>query len=149
MPLTCPRDHVDLRPDRIHEIAIAECPTCRGAWFELPALEELERSATQDQEALSGTIEFLETPDTLPCPSCGKPMQRFDYRAHNLQLDACDDEHGFWLDDGAAERVRQIMREREADMRRADRADATWQREREAAFKPTIVERMRRMLTGR
>jgi Zn-finger nucleic acid-binding protein len=76
-------------------------------------------------------------------------MQRFDYRAHNLQLDACDEEHGFWLDAGAAERVRQIMLERAADMRRADRADATWQREREAGFKPTLVERLRKLLLGR
>lgn len=149
MPLTCPRDNAELRPDRIHDIPVADCPTCHGAWCDLHALEELERTATQNEEALAGTIEFLETPDALKCPSCGKPMQRFDYRAHNLQLDACDAEHGFWLDDGAAERVRQIMREREADMRRSDRADATWKREREAGFKPSIIERMRKMLLGR
>jgi Zn-finger nucleic acid-binding protein len=149
MPLTCPRDNLELRPDRIHDISVAECPTCKGAWFDLPGLEELERTVTQDQAALAGTIEFLETKDTLKCPSCGKLMQRFDYRAHNLQLDACDEEHGFWLDDGAAERVRAIMQERVADVRRAGTADATWQREREAAFKPTLVERVRKMFAGR
>jgi len=149
MPLTCPRDNVELRPDRIHDISVAECPTCHGAWFDLPALEELERTATGDAEALAGTIEFLETEDALKCPSCGKPMQRFDYRAHNLQLDACDAEHGFWLDAGAADRVQAIMREREADVRRADTADARWQREREAGFKPTIADRMRKLFLGR
>lgn len=115
MSLACPRDGVELRPEHIHDVPVAECPGCHGAWFDLLALEELEKTATQDAEALAGTIEFLETEDTLQCPSCGKPMQRFDHRAHDLQLDACDGEHGFWVDAGKAERVREIMRGRKAD----------------------------------
>ncbi|HYM15580.1 MAG TPA: zf-TFIIB domain-containing protein [Dehalococcoidia bacterium] len=149
MTLKCPRDAAPLAEGRVHEITVAECPTCQGGWYDLPALEALERTATQDPEALVGTIEFLETDDTLACPSCGKPMQRFDYRAHDLQLDACDAEHGFWLDAGASERVREIMRQRQADVHRADAADARWQREREAGFKPTIIDRMRKLFLGR
>ena len=149
MALTCPRDGAELKPGLVDNIAVAECATCHGAWFDLGALEQLERSATQDDAALAGTIEFLETEDTLRCPSCGKPMQRFDYRAHNLQLDACDEEHGFWVDPGKADRVREIMHEREADMRRASSADTTWQREREAGFKPTLIDRMRSLFRSR
>lgn len=149
MAMTCPHDGSELKPGQIHNITVAECATCHGAWFELAALEELERSAAKDQAALAGTIEFLETEDTLRCPSCGKPMQRFDYRAHDLQLDACDAEHGFWVDAGKADRVREIMQQREADVRRSESADRTWQQEREAGFKPTLLSRMKGLFGGR
>ncbi len=148
MTLTCPRDAAQLTPDKIHGIPVSECPTCHGAWFDLLALEELEKSVTQDPEALSGTIEFLETTDSLKCPSCGKPMQRFDYRAHDLQLDACDQEHGFWVDAGKADHVREIMRQRVSDVHHADAAERTWQREREAGFQPGIIDRVRKLFLG-
>lgn len=149
MSLKCPRDGMELRPTQEHGVPVAECPTCHGGWYDLHALEELEATATQDPEARAGTIEYLENEDTLTCPSCGKKMQTFDYRAHDLQLDACDEEHGFWLDAGKSERVREIMRQRAVDMQRADAADLKWDREREAGFKSGIIDRLRYLFRGR
>jgi Zn-finger nucleic acid-binding protein len=149
MALKCPRDGAELQQGHIDGVPVAECPTCHGGWYDLRALEELEDAATQDPEARAGTIEYLETEDTLKCPSCGKDMQAFDYRGHDLQLDACDEEHGFWLDAGKSERVRQIMRERTADVHRADAAVRTWNREREAGFKSGVIDRLRSLFRGR
>ena len=41
-------------------------------------------------------------------------MTAFNYRAYNLELDVCDSKHGFWLDEGEAVRVREIVEERVA-----------------------------------
>jgi Zn-finger nucleic acid-binding protein len=149
MSLKCPRDGNELEPGHEHGVPVAECPTCHGGWYDLHALEELESTATQDPEARAGAIEFLETADALKCPSCGKEMQTFDYRAHDLQLDACDEEHGFWLDAGKSERVRQIMQQRTADVHRADAADRKWNREREAGFRGGVIDRLRSLFRGR
>ena len=50
----------------------------------------------------------------------------FHYRAFNLELDFCPNEHGFWLDSGEEKRVLDIMKQREKDMKRAQDAEAEW-----------------------
>jgi len=39
-------------------------------------------------------------------------MTAFNYRAYNLELDVCSQEHGYWLDAGEDGRVRDIIEER-------------------------------------
>ena len=43
-------------------------------------------------------------------------MHAFNYRAYNLELDACTEGHGFWLDAGESERVLEVMKERVAGL---------------------------------
>lgn len=31
-------------------------------------------------------------------PVCGEPMRIFEYRMHDLFIDFCPNEHGYWLD---------------------------------------------------
>jgi Zn-finger nucleic acid-binding protein len=53
-------------------------------------------------------------------------MRAFNYRAYNLELDACTDAHGFWLDSGEAARVQSVMQERVAGLQRSVTAEADW-----------------------
>jgi len=148
MALTCPNDGSPLAAANDHGVPYAACPQCGGGWFDLNELERLEATAGKG-DALAGTIEYAERASTLHCPSCGKLMVAFDYRGEDLTLDACDAEHGFWLARGDAERVRKRMRERVHDLVRAERADASWNAERERGFTPTLTERLRKLITGR
>ena len=55
-------------------------------------------------------------------------MTAFNYRAYNLALDVCVQRHGFWLDEGEADRVREIVEERVAGLERAAKAEGDWDR---------------------
>ncbi|HET9476765.1 MAG TPA: zf-TFIIB domain-containing protein, partial [Dehalococcoidia bacterium] len=62
----------------------------------------------------------------LKCPTCGKRMTTFNYRAYNLELDVCPEDHGYWLDAGEDGRVRDIIEERVRGLARAAGAEAAW-----------------------
>ena len=147
MPLVCPQDHTPLEPVKEHHIPHERCPKCAGGWFDLNEFERLEASAA-DESALFGTLEYAKRDALLNCPSCGKPMTAFDFRGHDLELDACKEEHGFWLDAGEVERVRSIMRERTHDLDRSARAQQAWDQERERGFSRNLVEKLRSFLHG-
>ena len=53
-------------------------------------------------------------------------MSAFNYRANNLELDVCGQRHGFWLDEGEAVRVRELVEERVEGLERAVKAEAEW-----------------------
>ena len=61
-------------------------------------------------------------------PVCGKPMTSFNYRAYNLELDTCEDEHGFWLDAGEERSLSDVMVERVRGLARATSAQEAWGR---------------------
>jgi Zn-finger nucleic acid-binding protein len=62
----------------------------------------------------------------LPCPKCREPMQRFNYRAYDLELDLCEQGHGTWLDAGEEKRVLELMEQRIKDLNRKAKAEAEW-----------------------
>jgi Zn-finger nucleic acid-binding protein len=148
MAMTCPLDGAALRPANDHGVPYAECPTCSGGWFDMHEFEELEATAGKGN-ALSGTIEYAERATPLHCPVDGDPMVAFDYRGEDLTLDACKDGKGFWLDGGASDRVRALMRERAQGLKRASKEEAAWNAERERGFEPTLTERLKHLLSGR
>ena len=53
-------------------------------------------------------------------------MQRFNYRAYNLELDFCEQGHGTWLDAGEETRVLELMEQRIKDLDRKAKAEAEW-----------------------
>ena len=53
-------------------------------------------------------------------------MRAFNYRAYNLEIDTCEDEHGFWLDAGEEGRVADIMEERVRGLARSASAEEAW-----------------------
>jgi Zn-finger nucleic acid-binding protein len=125
--MICPRDANELHTETEHGIIIDRCHACQGAWYDYEELAELEATVADDEQRV-GTVEYAKHQSVLPCPSCGQTMHAFNYRAYNLELDACAEGHGFWLDAGESERVRDVMRERLRGMRRSAGAEKAWAR---------------------
>jgi Zn-finger nucleic acid-binding protein len=149
MTLRCPRDGQALRPDRERGIDIDRCPACAGAWYDYGELHDLEASASSDEDALAGTIDYARHASPLRCLVCGEGMTSFNYRGNNLELDVCPHQHGFWLDAGEAARVRALMQERVQGLRRARAAQRRWNRSREAGFRDSFFDRLIDRLRGR
>ncbi len=53
-------------------------------------------------------------------------MVAFNYRAYNLEIDTCSEEHGFWLDAGEGGKVKDIIEERVKDLARSADAETAW-----------------------
>jgi Zn-finger nucleic acid-binding protein len=53
-------------------------------------------------------------------------MQLFNYRAYNLELDFCEQQHGVWLDAGEEKRVMELMKQRIKDIDRKGKAEEEW-----------------------
>ena len=125
--MICPRDGNDLRTETEHGITIDRCHACHGAWYDYDELAELEATVAGDEHR-AGMIDYAKHQSVLPCPSCSQTMHAFNYRAYNLELDACAEGHGFWLDAGESDRVRAIMQERVRGLSRAAGAQKAWAR---------------------
>ena len=124
--MECPRCNVDLIIEHHHGIEVDHCPSCNGRWLDHHELDELESTVPSTEEERRATIQYAKKQSELACPKCGKRMTAFNYRAYNLELDTCEDEHGFWLDAGETGRVRDIIEERIRGLNRAASAEAAW-----------------------
>ena len=123
--MQCPRDGSELVEERVHGIEVDHCPTCNGRWLDHHELDELE-ATKGDEDDRRGTIRFADRESELDCPVCGERMAAFNYRAYDLELDTCHNEHGFWLDAGEDGCVRDIIDERVRGLRRSQSAEAAW-----------------------
>ena len=126
--MKCPRDQTDLIIEHHLGIEVDHCPTCNGRWLDHHELDELESTVESTAEERRATIEYGERTSDLKCPVCERKMTVFQYRAYDLELDSCPDEHGYWLDAGEEGRVRDIIEERVKGLARARDAEAGWGR---------------------
>jgi Zn-finger nucleic acid-binding protein len=126
MALACPRDGAELTVGKEDGIEVDACPSCAGAWYEDEELALLEATVSDQEHHLAGMIDYAKRDSTLTCPECGAKMRAFNYRAYNLELDACTEGHGFWLDAGEAKHVREVMRDRVRGLDRAVSAQQQW-----------------------
>ena len=124
--MNCPRDGTELVVEHHRGIEVDHCPTCNGRWLDHHELDRLEATAAPDEDVRRATIEYAKRASELACPVCAQPMRAFNYRAYNLEVDTCEQEHGFWLDAGEEGRVRDIMDERVRGLARAASAEESW-----------------------
>jgi len=123
--LKCPRDQAELVVEMHHDIEVDRCPDCNGRWLENDELGALEATVASDDER-RGMIDYAKQASELLCPVCSKKMVAFNYRAYNLQLDTCEEQHGYWLDAGEEGRVRDVMEERVQGLARSATAEEAW-----------------------
>lgn len=147
--LTCPHDASALKTVREYGIEVDRCPTCKGAWYDAAELSLLEASVAAEDDQRRGTIEFAQRQSALSCPVCATAMRAFNYRAYNLELDACPHEHGFWLDAGEAERVRAVMRERVQGLARSAQAEQKWAGRRRTGSGGGVMDQLRSLFRGK
>ena len=123
--MKCPRCHAVLTTETELGIEVDRCHTCNGRWLDHDELAQLEATTASTEADRRATIEYGERLGGLHCPICDKLMTAFDYRAYDLELDACP-EHGYWLDAGEDGRIRDIINERVRDLNRSASAEAAW-----------------------
>ena len=124
--MKCPRDQSELVVEQQHGIEVDHCPTCNGRWLDHHELDQLEATVTANAADRFATIQYARHDGDLACPVCGKAMTAFNYRAYNLELDTCSEQHGFWLDAGEDGRVRDIIEDRIRGLQRSASAEAAW-----------------------
>ena len=123
--MDCPRCSVALQIKNYKGVEIDACSQCEGLWLDHPELDELEDNRFDDDDS-KGTMVYAVSPSDIACPQCSGPMKTFNYRAYDLPLDACEAEHGFWLDKGEEKRVLELMNQRIKDLNRSGSAEAEW-----------------------
>ena len=124
--LKCPRDGVELKTEAYQGVQIDRCASCDGRWLDHHELDAIEAIVARDEDQRRATIEYAKRPSELRCPACDKQMRSFNYRAYNLELDTCEDAHGFWLDGGEDQRMLEVMKERVRGLNRAASAEQRW-----------------------
>lgn len=125
--MKCPKCNTELEKKSYRGMEVDRCSNCNGMWLDLQELDQLEDKAF-DKDELKGTIVFSSTPTEHRCPHCGSQLRKFQYRLHGLELEYCENKHGYWLDDDEEKRVLELMDDRERDMRRKSAAEAAWKK---------------------
>ena len=125
--MDCPRCSTALKTEKYKGIEIDKCPKCEGMWLDHHELDQLE-DTVYDEDQRKGTMFFRSEGSDLLCPRCGRHMNWFRYRHYDIELDYCEEEHGFWLDKGEEKRVEEIMAQREKDVTRSAGAEVEWGR---------------------
>ena len=123
--MDCPRCKVDLKVEEHKSIEVDRCPSCQGMWLDYGELDQLE-DTTMDDDAAKSSLMFRSFGSELQCPKCDSAMRWFRYRHYDLELDFCEQEHGFWLDKGEEKRVLEIMQKRTKDLKRSASAEVQW-----------------------
>lgn len=124
--MNCPHGHGPLVVEHHHGIEVDHCPECSGRWLDAHELGELEATVASDPNDRRGMIEYSKRTSDLKCPVCDKRMTAFNYRANPLELDFCDDEHGYWLDGGETKQLQDLVEQRVRDLYRAASAEESW-----------------------
>lgn len=124
--MKCPKCNVDLVPAMRHRLKVNSCPSCKGMWFEHQELDQLEDEVFDFGEHAKGTLVVDSTPTTDKCPECSTSMNRFRYRFYELQMEVCKNEHGYWLERDEDDRVIELMKAEERDLKRKLTAEERW-----------------------
>ena len=123
--MNCPRCDVALDEKNHKGIEIDHCPQCKGLWLDFHEMDQLEDHAMEDDER-KGMIEYARRESDISCPHCNEVMETFNYRAHDLPIDHCKNQHGYWLDAGEEKKVLEIMGQRVQDLKRSSSAEESW-----------------------
>ena len=147
--MLCPRCKVDLRVEKHAGIEVDHCPTCNGRWLDHHELDALEATVPSSPEERRATVQYARRQSELACPTCGTRMTAFNYRAYNLEIDTCEEAHGFWLDAGEEGLVRDVMEERVRGLARAASAEESWGRVLGRIGNKSVWDNIKRKLGGR
>jgi Zn-finger nucleic acid-binding protein len=121
---------------------LRECPKCEGIWADTASLQQIVTDQER-QSALLGTAAPLPRPDPelekvryIPCPVCGKLMNRVNFaNCSRVVVDVCT-AHGTWFDRDELRSIVEFIRAGGFDAARAKQiAELEEQRRRLSAAK--------------
>jgi Zn-finger nucleic acid-binding protein len=143
--MKCPKCESSLEKYKYKGIETDKCPNCQGMWFDFQELDDLEDKEFSIDE-LKGSLIYRPEDVNLKCPTCEKNLKSFQYRINDLHLEYCEDSHGFWLDSGEAERILELMDQREKDIDRKAKAEADWARMLKRFRKKSFLDSLKNLL---
>lgn len=106
-PLQCPRCRAEMQSLMLGTTKVRECGACGGLWMDPQDLQRLADAKEQHSAIIAVLAAHVPAapslPDViryLPCPECGKLMNRSNFaKSSGVVLDLCRT-HGAWLDRG-------------------------------------------------
>ena len=116
--MKCPNDHTDLKQTKRDGVQMDICPNCKGMWLTRHELAELEDKVFNFGDDEKGSLMLGSSSTNLSCPECAKPMKSFQYRLYDLEMDFCEDGHGYWLTANEDKRVLELMNTEEKNLGR-------------------------------
>src|SRR3984957_8539962 len=146
--MKCPNCDNELMQTKREGIDLEYCPSCRGMWLTRQELEELEDEVFDFGDDEKGTLIFNATATSCKCPQCGKLMKRFKYRLYDLEMDFCEDGHGYWLEADEDKRVLELMKEEEKNLGRKVLAEDRFAAHLQYLRSGSIVDRIRDLATA-
>ena len=123
--MKCPKCNNQLAKEMHMDIEVDRCGNCKGMWLDFEELDQLEDNVF-DQDELKGTTIFSSMPTEFHCPHCNSQLKQFRYRLHDLELEFCENKHGFWLDENEEERVLDLMKKSAESIERTFQAEENW-----------------------
>ncbi len=114
-PRPCPRCREPLAPVQVGRCALDECPRCGGVWAEAAVFERILEDGEAQAHVLGAAQ--LVTPALsgasqpyVPCPTCSRLMNRFNFaRCSGVLIDTCKG-HGTWFDRDELRRIVEFVR---------------------------------------
>jgi len=105
--MECPECHAQLEQVSYKGVLFAECPKCRGRWFDRGQLKQAKDRTDADLRWLNfdpfegdaGTY-AVAAQRVLLCPMCGKPLTALQYQTSGVTIYKCSAGHGVWLSHG-------------------------------------------------
>jgi Zn-finger nucleic acid-binding protein len=117
-PRKCPRCRVELTAVGIGGVPVRECPDCSGLWLSADTFQRVSTEREAQSAVLVGAGGTGEparaAPEAqihyVPCPECGKVMNRVNFaRVSGVVVDVCKG-HGTWFDADELRRVVEFIR---------------------------------------
>ena len=124
--MKCPKCQSNLQPKDYKGIPADVCEKCEGVWLDVEELDRLE-DQVMDDDTLKSSVMLESFPTELKCPHCEKQLKSFNYRMYDeVTLDYCPDKHGWFLDEGEADKVKELMQAEENDVNRIKKIEKEW-----------------------
>lgn len=123
--MNCPRCKSELQPLLIDGLELDSCTSCKGLWFhagELREAKDLAEPAARwmDFDMWSDREAFAVGANSIACPSCGRSLSTVTYGETGVQVDACGECRGVWLEENELVRIVEALRDEMADKSAAE-----------------------------
>jgi len=145
--MKCPNCDAVLLAGKRDGIAMEICPSCHGMWLTRQELSQLEGEVFDFGEDEKGSLMLGSSPSVRKCPQCDKPMQTFQYRLYDLELEFCPDRHGYWLDTEEDKRVLELMKKEEKNLGRKVLAEDRFAAHLQYLRSGSFMDRIRDLIT--
>ncbi len=140
--MNCPGCGSKLEKKSYRGIEVDRCSGCNGIWLDIYELDDLEDQAF-DVDDLKGELAHSTTPSERKCPHCASSLETFRYGGYDLELELCENEHGYWLDAGEEARVLELMRQRAKNIERKFEAEADWDKTLRRLKSPSLSAKLK------